>query len=84
MVAVNELQERKHARLEMVGDERITLLGELPERRDFWMPLARAVRGTIDFVRYFHPRFAEAPALRRRMYRKVLPRCCGRSIEFTR
>ena len=73
MVAVNELQERKHARLEMVGDERIVLLGELPERRDFWMPLARAVRGTIDFVRYFHPRFAEAPALRRRMYRKVLP-----------
>ena len=96
MVAVNELQERKHARLEMVGDERITLLGELPERRDFWMPLARAVRGTTDFVRYFHPRFAEAPALRRRMYRKVLPsllrpldrihsmseRSVGRAIRF--
>jgi len=74
MVAVNELQERKHARLEMVGDERIALFGEFPPRRDRWMPLARAVRGTIDFVRYFHPRFAEAPALRHRMYRKVLPR----------
>jgi hypothetical protein len=73
MVAVNDLQERKHARLEMVGDERIVLLGEFPPRRDRWMPLARAVRGTIDFVRYFHPRFAEAPALRHRMYRKVLP-----------
>jgi len=73
MVAVNDLQERKHARLEMVGDERIALLGEFPPRRDRWMPLARAVRGTIDFVRYFHPRFAEAPALRHRMYRKVLP-----------
>ena len=73
MVAVNALQERKHARLEMVGDERIAILGEFPERRDFWMPLARAVRGTIDFVRYLHPRFAEAPALRHRMYRKVLP-----------
>jgi hypothetical protein len=74
MVAVNALQERKHARLDMVGDERIAILGELPERQDVWMPLARAVRGTIDFVRYFHPRFADAPALRRRMYRKVLPR----------
>jgi len=73
MVAVNALQERKHARLEMVGDERITILGEFPERRDLWMPLARAVRGTIDFVRYFHPRFADAPVLRHRMYRKVLP-----------
>jgi hypothetical protein len=73
MVAVNALQERKHARLEMVGDERIAILGEFPERRDVWMPLARAVRGTIDFVRYFHPRFADAPALRHRMYRKVLP-----------
>jgi hypothetical protein len=73
MVAVSALQERKHARLEMVDDERIAILGEFPERRDGWMPLARAVRGTIDFVRYFHPRFAEAPALRHRMYRKVLP-----------
>jgi hypothetical protein len=74
MVAVNALQERKHARLEMVDDERIAILGEFPERRDLWVPLARAIRGTMDFVRYFHPRFAEAPALRRRMYRKALPR----------
>jgi hypothetical protein len=73
MVAVNELQERKHARLEMMGDDRIAILGEFPARRDLWLPLARAVRGTMDFVRYFHPRFADAPALRHRMYRKVLP-----------
>jgi hypothetical protein len=74
MVAVSDLQERKHARLEMVGDERIAILGAFPERRDLWMPLARAIRGTLDFVRYLHPRFADAPALRQRMYRKVLPR----------
>jgi hypothetical protein len=73
MVAVNALQERKHARLDLMGDERIAILGEFPERLDVWMPLARAVRGTMDFVRYFHPRFAAAPALRHRMYRKVLP-----------
>jgi hypothetical protein len=35
--------------------------------------MARAVRGTFDFVRYLHPRLAEAPALRARMKRKVLP-----------
>jgi hypothetical protein len=74
MVAVNALQERKHARLEMVDDERIAILGEFPERRDLWIALARAIRGTMDFVRYFHPRFADAPALRQRMYRKVLPK----------
>ncbi|HLG55025.1 MAG TPA: hypothetical protein VI485_06815 [Vicinamibacterales bacterium] len=74
IVAVNSLQERKHARLELVDDERITVLGAMPERRDVWMPLATAVRGTMDFARYLHPRFADAPALRTRMYRKVLPR----------
>jgi hypothetical protein len=73
MVAVNALQERKHARLDLMGDERIAILGEFPERQDLWMPLARAVRGTMDFMRYLHPRFADAPALRHRMYRKVLP-----------
>ena len=35
--------------------------------------MARAVRGTFDFVRYLQPRFADAPALRARMKRKVLP-----------
>jgi hypothetical protein len=73
MVAVNALQERKHARLDLVDDERIAVLGEVPERGDSGMPFARAVRGTMDFVRYFHPRLAAAPALRHRMYRKVLP-----------
>ena len=29
--------------------------------------MARAVRGTFDFVRYLQPRFADAPALRARM-----------------
>jgi hypothetical protein len=40
---------------------------------DRWTPFARAVRGTFDFVRYLHPRLADAPALRARMKRKVLP-----------
>ena len=82
MVAVNALQERKHARLELIGDERIAILGEVPERLDRWMPLARAVRGTMDFVRYFHPRFADAPALRTGCTGRCCRRCCGRSIAF--
>src|SRR6266542_5687080 len=46
-------------------------------RMDLWTPMARAVRGTFDFVRYFHPRLAEAPILRARIKRKVLPRWLG-------
>jgi hypothetical protein len=37
-----------------------------------WETVARAVRGTIDYVRYYHPKFAEATYLRDRM-RKVVP-----------
>jgi len=72
-VAVNWLQERKQARLDLIGDDRITVLGAIPDRRDVWVPFARAVRGTMDFSRYLHPKFAEASALRTRMFRKVLP-----------
>jgi hypothetical protein len=73
MVAVNALQERKHARLDLMGDERIAILGEFPERSGS-VDAAGACRARDDgFRRYFHPRFADAPALRHRMYRKVLP-----------
>jgi hypothetical protein len=37
-----------------------------------WEFVARAVRGTIDYVRYYHPKFADATYLRDRM-RKVVP-----------
>ncbi|PYR79359.1 MAG: hypothetical protein DMF87_11555 [Acidobacteria bacterium] len=73
-VAVNWLRERKAARLDgLSGDEGIEVIGVIPKRTDRWTPMARAVRGTFDFVRYLHPRLAEAPALRARMKRKVLP-----------
>src|SRR6187431_2897334 len=35
-VAVNWLQERKQARLDLIGDDRITVLGAIPDRRDVW------------------------------------------------
>ncbi|HZJ30787.1 MAG TPA: hypothetical protein VFD21_04420 [Vicinamibacterales bacterium] len=37
-----------------------------------WEYVTRALRGTIDYVRYYHPKFAEATYLRERM-RKVVP-----------
>ena len=74
MVAVNWLRERKHARLDaLVDDPRIQILGVVPKRVDLWTPFARAVRGTMDFVRYMDPRFADAPALRNRIRRRALP-----------
>jgi hypothetical protein len=73
LVAVNWLRERKQARLEGIDDDRIRVVGVIPKRTDIWTPLARAVRGTFDFVRYLHPRLAAAPALRARIKRKVLP-----------
>ncbi len=72
-VAVNSLRERKHARLGLIDDARIAIAGVVPKRQDVWTALARAVRGTMDFVRYLDPRFADTPVLRHRMYRKVLP-----------
>ena len=74
LVGVNWLRERKHARLaDLIQDRRVEILGAVPKRSDVWVPLARAVRGTMDFLCYLHPRFTAAPALRARMYRKVLP-----------
>ena len=47
--------------------------GSAPMRGDrAWDSVARAVRGTIDYVRYYHPKFADATYLRDRM-RKVVP-----------
>jgi hypothetical protein len=47
--------------------------GESPLRRraDGWRPLAALVRSLVDLSRYVHPRYADAPALRARMARKL-------------
>jgi len=50
----------------------ITCLGQTPRRDDVWTVVGKAVRGTIDYLRYLHPRFANAHYLRNRM-RDVLP-----------
>ncbi len=50
----------------------VEVLGRTPIRPDVWAAVARGVRGTIDYARYLHPRFASSPYLRDRM-RKALP-----------
>ena len=59
--------------LRAYGD-RVRVLGVVPRRQGIWNETAHAVRATMDFVRFLHPEFAHAPALRARIKRKVLPR----------
>ena len=71
-VGVNWLKEKKHARLDaLMPDPAIRVVGHLPSRDDIWVRFARAVRGAFDFVRYLHPRLADAGALRERALRKA-------------
>jgi len=48
-------------------------LGRMPVRGDVWAIVARAVRGTMDYLRYLHPDFADTPYLRNRMRNAVPP-----------
>jgi hypothetical protein len=74
-VAVMSDKEKKQARLhELDGVPGVEVLGIVPRARTIWSKLGRGVRGTADFVRYLHPGFAQAPALRERMKYKALPR----------
>jgi hypothetical protein len=50
----------------------VEVLGRMPNRRDIWGVVGRAVRGTVDYARYLHPDFADTPYLRDRM-RGALP-----------
>ncbi|MEQ1896009.1 MAG: putative sugar O-methyltransferase [Vicinamibacterales bacterium] len=72
-IAVNHVREEKQATFEDVSSA-VRVLGVVPARGDRWSALARGLRGTFDFVRYLHPDYRDAPALRDRMKRKVLPR----------
>ncbi len=54
----------------------VEVLGRMPVRVQVWAVVARAVRGTIDYVRYLHPSFADAFYLRDRM-RQALPPVFG-------
>jgi hypothetical protein len=75
-IAVNNQRAKKPVGIEGLrayGD-RVRVLGVVPERQGIWSEAAHAIRATMDFVRFLHPTFAHAPALRARIKRKVLPR----------
>jgi hypothetical protein len=75
-IAVNSQRTKKPVGLEGLRAyaDRVTVLGVVPECRGVWSEAAHGVRATMDFVRFLHPAFADARALRARMKRKVLPR----------
>ena len=75
-IAVNNRRDKKPVGVEGLQTyaDRITVLGVVPDVTGMWGDVAHAVRATMDFIRFLHPTFAGAPALRARMKRKVLPR----------
>ena len=74
LLAVSQQAEQKPVRLESIDQSAsIRVLGLVPPRGDGWPAMAALVRGAMDYVRYLHPRFADAPALRARLARKGLP-----------
>jgi len=79
-IAVNAIKEGKPVRLDGIGagHPRISVAGVIPARTDGWETLARAVRGTQDFVRYLHPDLAGAARLRERVRYQALPWSLGR------
>jgi hypothetical protein len=56
-----------------IHDERVKFAGVIPKRKDVWEAFLRELRGTMDFVQYLDPRFADVPLMRNRMYRQALP-----------
>src|SRR5687767_3973355 len=75
VIAVNEDKQKKPVRLERFGDGHplLTVAGVAPQSEGVWGQIGKGLRGTVDFVRFLHPDYRNAPALRARMYRKVLP-----------
>jgi hypothetical protein len=78
-IAFNNTNVKKLGGLRSLGEigRRVRVLGLVPKNEGMWGRIAYGVRGTMDFVRYFHPRFAGASAARARMKRKALPVAYG-------
>lgn len=74
-IAINNTSIKKRGGMEGLNAYagRMQMLGVVPQHEGMWGEIAYGLRGVMDFVRYFHPRFAAAPALRARIKRKVLP-----------
>lgn len=56
----------------VAGSDRITALAAPQRRTDDWADAARLVRRTRDYLRYLHPRYADARPLRRRAFEEMV------------
>ena len=74
-LAVSHGREKKPVGVEglQAYADRVRILGVAPQHEGAWGSAAYRLRGVMDFIRYLHPDFASAPALRARIKRKVLP-----------
>ncbi len=74
-IAVGAVRDSKPGKIEAIASlgARVSFAGVIPTRADRWTSLVRAVRGTMDFVRYLHPRLSSAALLRARVKRLALP-----------
>ena len=75
VIAVGVVRDGKPVRIEAIGGlhTNVTVAGLVPPRGDRWTTAARALRGTIDFVRYWHPELSSAHLLRARVMHHALP-----------
>ena len=75
-IGVNSQRSKKPVGVEGLRAyaDRVTVLGVVPMREGFWAEAGHGVRALMDFIRFLHPDFAAARALRLRMKRKVVPR----------
>jgi hypothetical protein len=61
---------------------RITTMLAPDKRGDDWGRAATALRRTRDYLRYLHPRYADAKLLRRRAFEKMAGAVSGRAEEL--
>lgn len=75
VIAVGVVRDGKPVRIDAIGDlhANVTVAGLVPPRDDWWTTAARALRGTMDFVRYWHPELWSAHLLRARVRHQALP-----------
>lgn len=75
VLGVNEDKQKRQVRLERFGGGHpsLKIAGVVPLHEGLWGEIAKGLRGTVDYVRFLHPDYRNAPALRNRMKRKVLP-----------
>lgn len=53
--------------------DRVVVLGPVPRTWDVWRLVTSLLRGTVDYIRYLDPRYANSPYLRGRMEQLLPP-----------